>query len=316
MDDSVNISGSNRRDTFTIEFLDRCSFTKDYIYLCFVVVGAVLVLVLLGNSLIVASVLKFPRMRRPAYILVANLSISNSLLVLNCVIGIIEPFTYLTSETRKYLCLTKLAVFLATFIGSEYNLLLISLERFFAILFPFCHKAMIVRARLWTAIAICWVLYISFVSLPFLGWNDFTDQSFCYMKDVWSVSYIAAICVTVFIGFICNIIFFLIVLYKLKCQRLQQQPRHNKTTWVSFCILFGFVICWCPFLILTFVTSVWEETLVSAPCTYVCVVLVGTTNGFINWLIYGLCNRRFRQAFKAIILCQTLTNVSLRRSMT
>ena len=316
MDDIVNVTGMRRYDKMMYEYGDNCSFTRENLFVFVFILGFALVFVLFANSLIMISVLKYPHMRRAAYILVANLSVSNNLLVLNFLFGIIERFSNLTSEERKYICMSKLAVFLASFIGSEYNLLLISIERFFAILFPFWHKIVIVKTRLWTTIAVVWVLYITFGSLPLLGWNKYREGTFCYMKDVWSVSYLVAICVIVFIGFILNIVFFVIVLYKIKCQRLQQPTRGHKTTWVSFCILFGFVICWCPFLVNILITSVGGNHITSVPCAYVSILLVGTTNGLINWLIYGLCNARFRQTFRAILLCQNLAGNPLYRSST
>ena len=267
-----------------------------------------LIVVLLGNSLIVLSVCKFPHMRRNSYILVANLSVSNTLIGLNFLFGATGRFIALTLEERKYLCLSKFGVFFAAFLGSEYNLLLISVERFIAILFPLWHKSVIKKTHIGFAVTACWIFYVTLAFLPLFGWNNYSDDVFCYLRSIWCIEYFSIIGCLVFVGFILNTVLFIVVLYRIKYKRIPgQTTQYKKTTWISFLILAGFVVCWGPFFFTTFFAAFWRKASASIPCSYEAMLFVGAVNGLVNWLIYGLCNVKFRETFKAILLCQNLS---------
>ena len=295
-----------------------CQFSREGRIPLVVILILTLTFVFFGNILIVWSVYKFPHMRRTAYILIANLTISNNVHGLYFLVTIIASFSQLTQEERRYICMSRYGLILVTLLGSEYNMLLISIERFIAVHFPFRHKCIINRTRLKIVLICVWIFYIVFASLPLFGWNEivYYEGKLCTIRDTWTTSYLSIVCALVLIGLVLNLVLFAKVLYKIKCKRLHglavQVRHHRKTTWISFGILFGFVICWGPFFFGTLMAA-WGYLKSDIPCAQISVTVIAAVNGLVNWLIYGLCNRKFREAFRAILTCKTLERQTLYR---
>lgn len=290
----------------------NCTVRKDNLLVIIVVFGIILHLIFFANFLIVCSVWKFSHLRRTPYILIANISVSNNVLCLYMALEIVDQFGNISKD--KCICLSKFAFVLACLIGSEYNMLLMSTERFVAVLYPLKHKSLLRSTRLRLIIVICWIFYFILAFLPLMGWNASSTPYACHIRYIWTPSYFGTIGVIVLLGFTLNFVLFLKVLYAIQCTRVQRQPRqHRKTTWISFCILFGFVICWGPVIIGTFIHVSGRRVQTGIPCLKVLIAVIGTTNGLVTWVVYGMCNKRFREGFKAILTCSHPERTTINR---
>ena len=261
----------------------------------------------LGNALIVWCVWKFPHMRCTAHYLIANLSMSNNTLCLYIILEAVHLFVNLNQEEEKYICLFKFAFVVISFIGSECNMLLLSVERFLAVLYPLKHKVMILKTKIRCIIVLCWIMYFLFAFLPLMGWNVIREEN-CNIKTLWAMPYFAILCGFILLGFIANIFLFLKVLFTIQCTRIQKQPvrQNRKTMWISFCILFGFIICWGPIFLATFMRTISRQLPAVLPCPKMFMIVIGTVNGVVNWMVYGMCNAKFREAFTAVLTCKSL----------
>ena len=270
----------------------------------------------LGNALIVWCVWKFPHMRCTAHYLIANLSMSNNTLCLYIILEVVHVFINLNQEEEKYICLFKIAFVVICFLGSECNMLLLSVERFIAVLYPLRHKVMLLKTRIRCILVLCWILYYIFAFLPITGWNAFREENSCEISTIWTTPYFALLCGLVIIGFIANVFLFVKVLYNIQCTRIQRQNiiKNRKTMWISFCILFGFVICWGPVIFGTFAKAIFREMSPQIPCPKMFIIIIGTVNGLVNWIVYGMCNAKFREAFKAVLTCKSLHRASSYRT--
>ena len=304
----MNLLESASLNSSLSAYNEECFLIRDNVYAFLIILLTLLMVVFLGNSFLILSVCKFPHMRRTSYILIANLSISNYLLVLNIALGVAERNRFLSPTEKRYLCLSKSATFTAAFVASEYNLLLISIERFLAICFPFWHKTAVRKKRLGIIIVVCWVFYVILAFCPLFGWNSYSDGDHCLLSVIWSIEYFCIIGSVVFLGLVLNTILFMTVLYEIKCKRMPAHAKlYSKTTWISFLIITGFVVCWCPFLLATFLAEFWRKKSAIFPCAYEAMVFIGAMNGLVNFCIYGLCNAKFRSAIKAILTNQNLS---------
>ncbi|XP_052768089.1 alpha-1A adrenergic receptor-like [Mya arenaria] len=111
------------------------------------------------------------------HILIANLAVSD--LIVGAVLvplTLVGDFTGL-KERNKYYCLTDISVFVISLGSSCYNLLLISIERFIAIMYPLKSKVILTRRRLITLIVFGWIDVTIVATLPLFGITNYTDGS-------------------------------------------------------------------------------------------------------------------------------------------
>jgi hypothetical protein len=150
------------------------AFVLKYVHLAnyFFVIEAILIVpILFGNSLILFSIARFRRLRTRMNILVANLSVSDFLVGLIMIPYDISFVMVEDLRQNKWTCLLR-ETFQILFLGSSVlNLLLISVERYLAILFPLAHVHR--RSRKWLALLILasWLFAILVSILPLLGVN-------------------------------------------------------------------------------------------------------------------------------------------------
>ena len=134
---------------------DEHTFALEYVYLAnyFFVIEAILIVhILFGNSLILLSIARIRRLRTRMNILVANLSVSDFLVGLIMIPYDISFVMVEDLRQNKWTCLLR-ETFQILFLGSSVlNLLLISVERYLAIMFPLAHVHR--RNRKWLTLLI------------------------------------------------------------------------------------------------------------------------------------------------------------------
>ena len=304
----MNASWSNQSNESVETFLD-CDINRRDLT-AFVVTFAIIIhAMFFGNALIVWCVWKFPHMRSTVNYLLANLAMSNNMLCLHIILELVQLYVHLNEEERNYVCLFKFACVMISFIGSECNMLLLSVQRFIAVVYPLKHKTMILHTKLRYILVLCWIMYYVVAFLPLLSWNTIHEEN-CNIKAIFATSYFAICCGFIILGLTVNIFLFAKVLYTIQCTRIAKQPvrQNRKTMWISFCILLGFIVCWGPIMFALFMRTISTQLPAVFPCPKIIVIIIGTVNGLVNLIVYGLCNSKFRQAFKAI-----LTGKSLKR---
>ena len=99
-------------------------------------------------------------------------------------------------------------------LSSIYHLLLLSAERFIAVVYPFRSETLLRPGNLNMAIALSWLLAIAVASMPFFGWSSYkiegigtscavdifpnTINSISYSLFILLIGYVAPMCVIVF----------------------------------------------------------------------------------------------------------------------
>ena len=259
----MNVSQSDNSSGL-LDTESDCNINREDLIIITVIVAILLLFLFLGNALIVWCVWKYPHMRSTAHYLIANLSMSNNTLCLYIILESVHLFVNLTQEQEKCICLFKLAFLVVSFLGSECNMLLLSVERFIAVLYPLKHKVMFLKTKLGYILILCWILYFLFAFLPVMGWNALSqDKANCDFRTIWELPYFSILCGLVILGFVVNMFLFVKVLYTIQCTRIQRQTvrRNRKTMWISFCILFGFIICWGPVICGIFIRAILSDTM-------------------------------------------------------
>ena len=87
----------------------------------------------------------------------------------------------------------------------------------------------------------------------------------------------------------------------IKDSKRRQKEEWQLTMSLLLAIIF-FFICWFPFCIVMFVTTIFQ---VSVPVSLdFCSLFFGILNSSINPIIYGIMNKRIRNAFRQLFLCR------------
>lgn len=274
----------------------------------------IMVPIVLGNGLIIISIIKYRRLRSKMHILIGNLAVSDF------IVGVILiPYSLLTAgqtvHSDRLLCFGKLALFVLCIGSSCFNLTLISLERFVAIVFPLKCKMHFTTFRMNILIAIGWILTLVNSTLPLYGWNEFdVNNTECVSDTLWSPGYKNMVNWEVIICLIFSFILYITVI-KIALRRAFQRThitaglRHTANIdkdvhqLLTMVIVLGmFALCWFPYVCVAVVVTFYETP--SLQFIRRCTLIPGLLNSAVNWLIYGYRNKDFSQAFKSILTFQ------------
>ena len=287
--------------------------------LSIVVMTIVMIATLFGNTLILVTLRRFSsHFKGNMFTFIGSLAVADIFMVLTMGLQIIKMSSRFSGMTFSgYLCATKGALAGISVICSGLTLIFMSLDRFCAVVFPIRHllrnRRNPRRAKL--IVAGIWIVSIS-LALTSASFYFRNLGNSCIIGEI--VPRTINITLAVFLVFqsIFNLILFAIVLWKIKSQPGMNEPtssrdRINKRqneikldkAKLMARVYVVFAVCWTPFITFSLLT---EST--SSPDTrqkYVCAreysVLLGCINSGLNWMIYGLANKRFRQGFKEIL---------------
>lgn len=269
-----------------------------------------------GNMLIIASILKFRHLRSNMHILIGNLAVSDLLIAVSIILQIVGNFQK-ELVTNKYFCLGQNAVFVISLGTSSYNMLTISIERFMAVRFPLKHRLMFTRRTCHLLIFFCWSYHSLFALLPVIGWNNIDKEVLiCDTDLVWTKEYDTLLfggllMIVIVNGVLCGFMIRIItqrgkiIRYdtpnSLRTQNILRHLRRTKMTLIIFGI---FALSWTPYLIVSSVLVFDNRPAIR--CSRQWCICLGVCNSAINWIIYGLANKSFREAFKAVLCCRHL----------
>lgn len=131
---------------------------KPVVTICFSLIG---VTGFIGNTLVICVVLPNPQMRSTTNLLIINLAIADLLFTVFCV-----PFTAIDYVTNQWplgnvWCKIVQYLIIVTALASIYTLVLMSLDRFLAVVYPISSRSLRNERNTMKAIAILWLLILS-----------------------------------------------------------------------------------------------------------------------------------------------------------
>lgn len=188
-------------------------------------------------------------------------------------------------------------------------------SRYRAIVSPPGHKLTFKQA--WALLTVVWAWSIIIGVLPVLGWNEYAHtalNTMCKISFTEGRGYILLVIVTcflipLFVMFYCYLRIFLKVrFHKKQIQRWTHNSdaqrnfkRETKTAQVVFTVLFVFIVCWSPFVIVHFLQSF--PTISMSRNVFHSVTLIAGLHSAINPIIYTTMNRTFRNELRHVCPC-------------
>lgn len=292
---------------------------NDTIFLTFFTIeGIIAIPTVFGNLLLIYCIKHYKTFHTRSYILIANLAVSDFLIGAVFIPYDMSTVGFPQMRQNKITCILRNALLL-TFVGaSVVNLLLISLERYAAIAYPLWHLKL---SPNWLigSIILAWSFSSILAILPLMGWNSWNTTLKCTRKwnDTYAHSYKVMwilICVLTIIISISLFIRVVIITFKLLDSSNMAEgdirkfsPRYLTTsiekTKVLILILGVFVVCWAPYCIVVFLEILFPSKRKQLDEVRIYCGMVAFVNSSLNWVIYGLKNKKIRHAFIRTLKC-------------
>lgn len=279
--------------------------------------------IIIGNTLLMISIVRFRRLRTKTNIMVGNLALSDLLVGITVIPYEIVMITDKEFGFREYPCLWRQSLFTIILGAAMCSLICISVERYFAIVHPFIHiKRFTVKFLITTAIC-SWSFAAVIGILPVIGWNKWKAGHVCDNRNVLFIEYNALVYLIYISIITCNFIMFLKILKvvwnhvgnsKSAVDNNTGQKHQNRRqreiikTKAMVMVLGLFVICWGPFLLYLIIELFFLQISLATNVLKAFFRILGLLNSGINWIVYGAMNRHFRMAFKHIVTFGRMKN--------
>lgn len=274
-----------------------------------------------GNLLILVSLSRFRDRRSNIHFLIGNLAISDlivgAFLLPYCVV-----VDVLKLNSHKYFCLTKASLMVFAIGGSTYGLLLVSIDRFSSVCFPFRYYQILNSKNIIILLVIGWS-YVAIVAfLPLTGWN-FYDRNLPYGCTVYKVLtpiYQKMMNCNFIAGLSLNLTMYIIVMRiaikKARQIYTEQSYIHDYRRSArelykvkTMAMVQGlFAVCWFPYVVIA-LTLMFTDIPLLHELQYWS-VLPGLLNSALNWIIYGYRNKQLGQQMKMYIKCSFRNRVN------
>lgn len=267
------------------------------------------VAIVLGNVLTILAITWARRLRNVA----SNYFILN-LAVSDLMVGVTLPYHLAfyvdsTLHHNKSVCISRFVMFSIACGGSIYNLIVIAIDRYVAIVHPLSYNAYATKRRVLLIIVIAWICTMAVSSIP-IYWNCFDTADMCELESVLPRYYIVAIQMPAF--FLSWIAMFLLY-WKIWREAHMHARRMNfgivpnivekndrKSVQVVLLILGCFSICWFPYFVVACMrTFGWRTN--SMAIWYKSTFALAIANSGMNPFIYAWKNANFRKAFQKIL---------------
>lgn len=267
------------------------------------------IFIILENLLVLVAIISCIRhSRRWVYICIANITLSDLLTGTAYVVNIC-----LSGSTTFHLTLPlwlfREGMLFVALAASIFGLLLIAVERYLTMIKPMPEKsARKSYCRIFSLVALSWLLALVIGFLPLLGWNCICSMEGCStLLPLYSKSYI----------FFSVIIFFIILLtigvlygaiycHVQKSTQLSQHHSRRRSLALLktvITIVGVFILCWGPLFLLLLV----DFFCVSRQCALlftadICISLAVLNSG-LNPIIYALGSSEMRKAIVELLCC-------------
>ncbi|XP_041352921.1 probable G-protein coupled receptor No9 [Gigantopelta aegis] len=267
--------------------------------------------IIFGNTLVLIAVYFEHKLHTIPNAFIASLAVAD-LLVGLVTIPLCTVF-YLklpNVEHNKYLCLFRISTSLYSCGASLLNLLLMSFDRYLAVIYPLRYHALMTPNRAKNALIVLWVFITVISFVPLTGWNTWKDGSVCDLYEVlarehiyFSVHFLVLSCLTLTI-ILYSRIFYVAHSHRKNIQATSKlnvaarRQKEYKSAKVMSLISLLFVLFWLPYLtcgiLKIFKSLTWDVVEVSKSFA----LCLSFSNSMVNPIVYSLLKTDFRKVFQ------------------
>ncbi|XP_076764757.1 allatostatin-A receptor-like [Xylocopa sonorina] len=279
------------------------------------------ILGLIGNSLVVIVVAANPSMRSTTNILIINLAVADLLFVIFCIPFTTTDFALPFWPFGNFWCKMVQYLIIVTACASVYTLVLMSLDRYLAVVHPIVSITWRTENYAIVAICIAWAIILAISSPAFVVHGEFQEasssrsdnQTTCRILPQynWPMFQIWFFLVSYLVPLMLICFFYICMLIRLwRGDRVSAESRRGRrrVTSLVLVVVSVFAFCWCPIQVILVIKS-----LKAYPTTSVTIVvqiashILAYMNSCVNPILYAFLSDSFRKAFRKIIYCRPRT---------
>ncbi|XP_058128905.1 allatostatin-A receptor-like [Anopheles ziemanni] len=275
---------------------------------------------LLGNALVVLVVLSNPQMRSTTNLLIINLAVADLLFVVFCIPFTATDYVLASWPYGDLWCKSVQYLIVVTAHASIYTLVLMSLDRFLAVVHPIASMVIRTEKNTVLAITILWILIIT-TALPVsfshginvykYGEREIITCGFLANTDFsWAAFHIAFFLSSYVVPLILISVLYMWMLSRLWRSSVGGRSAESKkgkkrVTRLVVIVVAAFASLWFPIQVILVLKSVK----VFVPDTHFKISLqivshvLAYTSSCINPLLYAFLSENFRKAFRKIVYC-------------
>ncbi|KAL6254678.1 allatostatin-A receptor-like [Pogonomyrmex barbatus] len=282
--------------------------------------GIIGILGLAGNSLVVVVVAANPGMRSTTNILIINLAVADLLFVIFCIPFTATDFVLPYWPFGNVWCKIVQYLIIVTAYASVYTLVLMSLDRYLAVVHPIASMSWRTENHAIQAICVTWVVILA-LSTPALvihGEIRYVFQEHNYSENLtacrileqydWTSFQMSFFLTSYVLPLVLICIFYMSMLVKLwRGARISAESRRGRrrVTRLVFVVVGVFAACWCPIQVILVTKSLEVFPLTTATImVQIASHILAYTNSCINPFLYAFLSDNFRKAFRKIIYCR------------
>ncbi|XP_065331866.1 adenosine receptor A1-like [Cloeon dipterum] len=271
--------------------------------------------IFLGNILTIFAILTKPILQTASNQFILGLAIADLMVAISTPYNAYVTFELKDSDFDSYSdfaakCLLSVVPVLFSCLSSNFNLILIAIERYFSICNPVAHRNFLTIRKARQGVGICFLLSAIAAILPVL-WNNFpTNSKSSETCEVLTLKfeYYVYILLPTFIAAVLLILFAYTNIIKVALSKVANKSQAKKSLKMMMTILCCYCITWLPqmiclFLVLYSAKSPKIDPIVSDDI-YAISFMLACCNSFMNPFIYAFNSKNFKEAFKQIIFRQ------------
>ncbi|CAN7939522.1 unnamed protein product [Ixodes hexagonus] len=310
----------NRENDYTEYYPGNTALEEVLAIVVPILFGAIAIVGFFGNALVVLVVLCNPQMRSTTNILIINLAMADLLFIVFCV-----PFTG-WDYTLNYWpfgdvwCRIVQYLVIVCAYASIYTLVLMSFDRFLAVVHPITSMSIRTERNAYIAIFLTWaVIFLTCIPALFSHGMVIVDDTFASCTFLAHMGYsIVAFQVCFFMSSFVVPLALVFILYVLMLKRLwfgvtpggrvsaESMRSKRRVTRLVVVVVLVFAVCWCPVQVVLVLKSVDLYGQPMNPPRIVIQIasqILAYTNSCVNPFLYAFLSENFRKSFRKIIFC-------------
>ena len=268
------------------------------------------VLNVFGNTTIIVSIGRFSWLKHNMYVALQTLAVADLLMFVPILLECIRQYTgilfpYIMSRFLSYIRAPLI-------LGAAYHMILVAMERFIAVMFPFLYKAHVTRKRIWISSASTY-LFAILVSIPdfllnFGGYMNVTlSQSGTYIANSFSnlSGYFLLAFMLLFlhgkVTHVAKLQIRRVGVISLSSEGNGKKHGHVRPTEMMVIVVGVYLLLWTPFTISTIASLIVRDDNVVLHYLEELGLVLGIYNSSVNFIIYTTFNRKLRVAFRKVL---------------
>ena len=310
METSTQTDGGNSTIT---DLLLLPAVSETYTYAETIGYAVCLMTNIFGNTLTLVSIRKFSFLKSKTYMTLKTLTIADLIMTCYaiCILMLRFEAVDLTSMVQLYI-VASLGVFVG--IGAILHVLLVAVDRFIAVVFPYFYSSKVTKQRLIVLSVLAWVMAVILAAVYMGAYSIMLQGNYLpYLIDIFIYLIMLGLLLVTHGKIACVARSKRTQIVDVNIQDLSEANNKTKkikkidrATLMMLVMVGVYLLLWFPLILSSVIMVVTSEVTPTTGYIRGFGAILATFNSSVNFVIYAVVNRRFRYAYKLLLTCKKL----------